>query len=108
MKAIRLTGLAFVALAQARDLLQRDVIQAVEHEAEQNSNQQNQQDLEQLLSLQRQMQMNQMLIEQSRSEGIQEVYNSMGMPDLGKQMANTLMHTQKLQKIDIGDTQDLK
>jgi NAD-dependent DNA ligase len=50
------------------------------------------------------MQMNQMLIEQSRSEGIQEVYNSMGMPDLGKQMANTLMHTQKLKKIDIGDS----
>ena len=28
----------------------------------------------------------------------------MGMPDLGKQMANTLMHTQKLKKIDIGDS----
>jgi len=27
-------------------------------------------------------------IENSRKEGIEEVYNSMGMPDLGKQMAN--------------------
>ena len=39
-------------------------------------------------------------IEDSRSEGIQEVYKDMGMPDLGQKMAKTLMQKEKLQKME--------